>query len=511
MTVEQKAKTLTHFINGEEVIGVSSRYSDVFNPSTGEVIAQVPLATKEEVQNAIELAKNAYPGWKNTAIGKRIEVVFRFRQLLVEHQEKLIDVICEESGKTREDAKGEILRGIESVDMAISAPQMLKGEYSVNVGGNINAYSAKSPLGVVACIAPFNFPVMVPLAITSMAVAVGNAVILKPSERVPISALYLSKLWKEAGLPNGIWTVINGDKDAVNELLENESIQAISFVGSTPVAEYIYQTGTKHNKRVAAFGGGKNFMIVMPDANLEQTANAFLGAAYGAASQRCMAISGAITVGADTEKKFIEILKEKIANLKVGPYTDPEVDFGPVITKQSKDNIIKHINLALEEGASIAVDGRKPEISENSNGFYLGPTLLHDVKPDMTIFKEEMFGPARIVVGVETLQQAINLINDHELGNGVTIFTNSGPAARKFQEEIEVGMVGVNVPIPIPVGYHNFGGWKRSKFGEGHMFGPDQARFFTKTKTISERWPDETEDTTTSFAFPSNDEVKLND
>ncbi|WP_102692097.1 CoA-acylating methylmalonate-semialdehyde dehydrogenase [Rummeliibacillus pycnus] len=511
MTVEQKVKTLAHFINGEEVNGISSRYSEVFNPSTGEVIAQVPLATKEEVQNAIELAKKAFPGWKNTSIGKRVEVVYRFRQLLVERQEELIDLICEESGKTREDAKGEIVRGIESVDMAIAAPQMLKGEYSVNVGGNINAFSAKSPLGVVACIAPFNFPVMVPLAITSMAVAVGNAVILKPSERVPISALYLSNLWKEAGLPNGVWTVINGDKDAVNELLENKTIQAISFVGSTPVAEYIYQTGTKHNKRVAAFGGGKNFMIVMPDANLEQTANAFLGAAYGAASQRCMAISGAIAVGVETEKKFIEILKEKIATLKVGPYTDPEVDFGPVITKQSKENIIKHINLALEEGASLAVDGREPTICETSKGFYLGPTLLHDVKPEMTIFKEEVFGPARIVVGVETLQQAIDLINDHELGNGVTIFTNSGPAARKFQEEIEVGMVGVNVPIPIPVGYHNFGGWKRSKFGEGHMFGPDQARFFTKAKTISERWPDETEDTTTSFAFPSNDELKPNE
>lgn len=511
MTVEQKVKTLTHFMNGEEVSGTSSRYSDVYNPSTGEVIAQVPLATKEEVQNAIEFAKKSFPSWKNTSIGKRVEIVHRFRQLLIERQEELIDVICEESGKTREDAKGEIVRGIESVDMAIAAPQLLKGEYSVNVGGNINAFSAKSPLGVVACIAPFNFPVMVPLAITSMAVAVGNAVILKPSERVPISALYISNLWKEAGLPNGVWTVVNGDKDTVNELLENETIQAISFVGSTPVAEYIYQTGTKHNKRVAAFGGGKNFMIVMPDANLEQTANAFLGAAFGAASQRCMAISGAIAVGAETEKKFIEILKEKIAHLKVGPYTDPEVDFGPVITKQSKENIIKHIDLALEEGASIAVDGRKPEISETSNGFYLGPTLLHDVKPEMTIFKEEVFGPARIVVGVETLQKAIDLINNHELGNGVTIFTNNGPAARKFQEEIEVGMVGVNVPIPIPVGYHNFGGWKRSKFGEGHMFGPDQARFFTKAKTISERWPDETEDTTTSFAFPSNDELKPNE
>lgn len=508
MTVQQKMKTLTHFINGVEVAGTSGRFSKVYNPSTGEVIAQVPLASKEEVKKAIQLAKAAFPEWKKTAIGKRVEVLHRFRQLLIEKQDELIALICEESGKTGEDAKGEIVRGIESVDMAISAPQMLKGEYSVNVGGNINAFSAKSPLGVVATIAPFNFPVMVPLAISSMAVAVGNAVILKPSERVPISALFISKLWKEAGLPDGIWTVVNGDKEAVNELLENKEIQAISFVGSTPVAEYIYQTGTKHNKRVAAFGGGKNFMIVMPDANLEQTANAFLGAAYGAASQRCMAISGALVVGKDTEQRFTDILKEKIAQLKIGPYTDHEVDFGPVITQQSKDVIIRYIDGAIDEGANLVIDGRNPKICETSKGFYLGPTLLNNVNPDMTIFKEEVFGPARIVVGVLTLQEAIDVINNHELGNGVTMFTNSGAAARKFQEEIEVGMVGVNVPIPIPVGYHNFGGWKRSKFGEGHMFGPDQARFFTKVKTISERWPDETEDTVSSFAFPSNNDVK---
>jgi len=508
MIVKQKMKALTHFIDGVEVAGTSGRFSEVYNPSTGEIIAQVPLASKEEVKQAIQLAKAAFPGWKKTAIGKRVEVLHRFRQLLVEKQDELIALICEESGKTREDAKGEIVRGIESVDMAISAPQLLKGEYSVNVGGNINAFSAKSPLGVVATIAPFNFPVMVPLAITSMAVAVGNAVILKPSERVPISALFISNLWKEAGLPDGIWTVINGDKEAVNELLENKEIQAISFVGSTPVAEYIYQTGTKHNKRVAAFGGGKNFMIVMPDANLEQTANAFLGAAYGAASQRCMAISGALVVGKDTEQRFTDILKEKISQLKIGPYTDHEVDFGPVITQQSKDVIIRYIDGAIAEGANLVIDGRNPKICETSKGFYLGPTLLNNVTPDMTIFKEEVFGPARIVVGVQTLQEAIDVINNHDLGNGVTMFTNSGAAARKFQEEIEVGMVGINVPIPIPVGYHNFGGWKRSKFGEGHMFGPDQARFFTKAKTISERWPDETEDTASSFAFPSNNDVK---
>lgn len=506
MTIQQQTKMLTHFINGKKTNGSSGNYADVYNPSTGEVIAQVPLASREEVKQAIQLAKTAFPAWKKTSIGKRIEVLHRFRQLLVDRQDELIQVICEESGKTIDDAKGEIIRGIESVDMAISAPQLLKGEYSVNVGGDINAFSAKAPLGVVATIAPFNFPVMVPLAITSMAVAVGNAVILKPSERVPHSALLLSELWQEAGLPDGIWTVINGDKEAVNELLENKDIQAISFVGSTPVAEYIYHTGTKHNKRVAAFGGGKNFMIVMPDANLEQTANAFLGAAYGAASQRCMAISGAIVVGHDTEKRLTELLRQKVLNLKVGSFREANIDFGPVITQQAKDTIIQYIDGAVAEGANLVTDGRNPSICETSKGFYLGPTLLNQVTPDMKIFKEEVFGPARIIVGVESLQEAIDLINNHELGNGVTMFTSSGRAARKFQEEIEVGMVGINVPIPIPVGYHNFGGWKRSKFGEGHMFGPDQARFFTKAKTISERWPDEEEDTTSSFAFPSNND-----
>lgn len=506
MTVNQKVRELHHFVGGKMVVGTSGRFSDVYNPSTGEVIAQVPLADRGEVKAAIEKAKAAFPAWKKTSVGKRTEIVQRFRQLLVEKQEDLINVICEESGKTKEDAKGEITRGLESVDLALNAPHLLKGEYSVNVGGNINALSTKSPLGVVAAIAPFNFPVMVPLAITSMAVAVGNAVILKPSERVPISALYISQIWQEAGLPDGVWTIINGDKDAVNELLENEAVQAISFVGSTPVAEYIYQTGTKHNKRVAAFGGGKNFMIVMPDANLEQTANAFLGAAYGAASQRCMAISGAIPVGRETADRFVAILKEKIQALKVGPYTDPSVDFGPVITKQSKENILQAINLGIQEGAQVVVDGRTPGISETSDGFYLGPTLLDHVTPEMKVYQEEVFGPARIVVRAESLQEAIDLINDHELGNGVTIFTNNGAAARKFQEEIEVGMVGINVPIPIPVGYHNFGGWKRSKFGEGHMFGPDQARFFTKSKTISEKWLEDTDETTSSFAFPSNND-----
>ncbi|WP_318618217.1 CoA-acylating methylmalonate-semialdehyde dehydrogenase [Sporosarcina sp. YIM B06819] len=506
MVTNTEIKELGHFMNGEIVAGTSGHFSDVFNPSSGAVIARVPIATKEEVQGAIATAKAAFPAWRALSVGKRVEIVMKFRQLMTARMDELIDIICIESGKTIEDAKGEITRGLESVDLAINAPHLLKGEYSVNVGGNINAYSAKAPLGVVAAISPFNFPVMVPLAITSMAVAVGNSVILKPSERVPCSALFLSELWTEAGLPDGVWTVINGDKDAVNELLENPAVEAISFVGSTAVAETIYTTGSKHGKRVTALGGGKNNMIVMPDADLEQVANAFLGAAFGAASQRCMAISTIIPVGEETANNLINVLVDKIAKLKVGPYTDPDVDFGPVITKQSKDAIIGFIDRSLEEGATLVCDGRNPDIAENSNGFYLGPTLLDNVKPGMEIYEQEVFGPARNVVRVNSLEEAIDLINAHELGNGVTIFTNNGAAARKFTSEIDVGMVGVNVPIPIPVGYHNFGGWKRSRFGEGHMFGPDQVRFFTKTKTVSEKWFEENSESASTFAFPSNND-----
>ncbi|WP_418301480.1 CoA-acylating methylmalonate-semialdehyde dehydrogenase [Lysinibacillus fusiformis] len=506
MTTAQEIKTLTHFIGGQLVDGRSGRFGSVYNPTTGDVIAKVPLATVEETKEAIEQAQAAFPLWRDTSVAKRAEIVLKFRNLITENMEELLQIICTESGKTLEDAKGEITRGLESVDLAIGAPHLMKGEYSVNVGGQINAYSAKYPLGVVAAISPFNFPIMVPLAQTSMAIAVGNAVILKASERVPMTALYVSKLWKKAGLPDGIWTVVNGDKDAVNELLENPTVQAISFVGSTPVAKYIYETGSKHGKRVTALGGGKNNMVVMPDADLEQVANAFIGAAYGAASQRCMAISTIMPVGNDTADRLVSILKEKITNLQVGPYTNPDSDFGPVISQQSKEAILAAIDRGESEGASIVCDGRDLDIVKEAKGFYVGPTLLDHVKPGMEIYEQEIFGPARNVVRVDSLEEAIELINKHELGNGVTIFTNDGLAARKFTTEIDVGMVGVNVPIPIPVGYHNFAGFKGSRFGEGHMFGPDQARFFTKTKTVSERWMVSNTSTASTFAFPSNND-----
>ncbi|WP_342504085.1 CoA-acylating methylmalonate-semialdehyde dehydrogenase [Lysinibacillus sp. FSL L8-0126] len=506
MTTAQEIQTLTHFIGGHLVEGKSGRYGSVFNPTTGDVIAKVPLATIAETREAIEQAQAAFPKWRDTSVAKRAEIVLKFRNLITENMEELLQIICTESGKTLEDAKGEITRGLESVDLAIGAPHLMKGEYSVNVGGQINAYSAKYPLGVVAAISPFNFPIMVPLAQTSMAIAVGNAVVLKASERVPMTALFVSELWKKAGLPDGIWTVINGDKDAVNELLENPTVQAISFVGSTPVAKYIYETGSKYGKRVTALGGGKNNMVVMPDADLEQVANAFIGAAYGAASQRCMAISTIMPVGKETADRLVAILKKKITNLKVGPYTDPDADFGPVISQQSKEAILAAIERGETEGASVICDGRELDIVKESKGFYVGPTLLDHVKPGMEIYEQEVFGPARNVVRVDSLEEAITLINKHELGNGVTIFTNDGLAARQFTTEIDVGMVGVNVPIPIPVGYHNFAGFKGSRFGEGHMFGPDQARFFTKTKTISERWMAGNASTASTFAFPSNND-----
>ncbi|QUW21378.1 CoA-acylating methylmalonate-semialdehyde dehydrogenase [Sporosarcina sp. Marseille-Q4063] len=495
---------LSHFINGEKVEGKSGRYGDVNNPSLGVKIAEVPLASAEEVGEVVELAKKGFEVWSKISVARRMEVLHKFRALLVENTDKLARLTGKENGKTIDDAKGEISRAIESVDFALGAPHLLKGDHSVNVGGEINSYSMHKPLGVVTCIAPFNFPIMVPVAMSTMAVAVGNAMILKPSEKVPLSALLISELWTEAGLPAGVWNVVNGDKEAVDALLEHKDVKAVSFVGSTPVAEAIYEKGTKHHKRVQAFGGGKNSMIIMPDADIETTVNSFIGAAFGGTSQRCMAISTAIPVGEKTADAFVAALKEKIKELKVGTFDDESADFGALISAESKVNVLGAIEKAIEEGAVVAADGRNPEVA-HEDGFYLGATLLDHVTTDMKIYKEEVFGPARIVVRVNTLEEAIDLINEHEFGNGVTIFTDSGSAARTFTENIEVGMVGVNVPIPIPVGYHNFGGWKRSTFGEGQMFGPDTVRFFTKRKTVSERWFDTSyNESKTDFSFPSS-------
>lgn len=495
---------VTHYINGQKVKGENDKFGYVYNPSTGQRIATVPYASIKEVDETVQLAKKAAERWGATSVGTRIQILFKFRELLVEHTEELAKLIGKENGKTISDAKGEIGRGIESVDLAIGAPHLIKGEHSVNVGGDINAYSMKQPLGVVTCISPFNFPVMIPLAMSVMAVAVGNAMILKPSEKVPYSALFLSKLWEEAGLPDGVWNVVNGNKDTVNAIVMHKDVKAVSFVGSTKVAEVIYETATRHHKRVAAFGGGKNHMVIMPDADIDKVVDSFVGAAYGSAGQRCMAISVAMPVGKKTTELFTKKLRTKVKALKAGSYDDKDADFGALISNDAKQEILRAIDEAVNEGANIVVDGRNPKV-ENKEGFYLDATLLDHVTPDMNIYKEEVFGPVRVIVPVETLEKAIELINDHQLGNGATIFTNNGRSARTFTQEIEVGMTGVNVPIPIPVGYHNFGGWKDSRFGDGQMFGPDTARFFTKMKTVSERWFD-WEDTTneTNFDFPSS-------
>lgn len=503
MKTEQIVK-LSHYVNGKKVEGKSGRYGDVYNPSLGIKIAEVPLASTEEVNEVVALAKKGFDAWSKLSVARRMDVFHNFRALLIENTDKLAALIGKENGKTIDDAKGEISRGIESVDFALGAPHLLKGDHSVNVGGEINAYYMKKPLGVVTSIAPFNFPVMVPVAMSVMAVAVGNAMILKPSEKVPFSALFVAELWAEAGLPAGVWNVVNGDKEAVDALLEHPDVKAVSFVGSTPIAEAIYEKGTKHHKRVQAFGGGKNNMIIMPDADIDTVVNSFIGAAYGGTSQRCMAISTAIPIGEQTADAFVAKLKEKIKELKVGTFDDKDADFGALISAEAKTTVLNAIEQAIEEGAVLAADGRHPE-APHEEGFYLGATLLDHVTPDMKIYKEEVFGPARIVVRVNTLEEAIDLVNEHEFGNGVTLFTDSGSAARKFTENIEVGMVGVNVPIPIPVGYHNFGGWKRSSFGEGQMFGPDLVRFFTKRKTVSERWFDNAyNESKTDFNFPSS-------
>lgn len=496
-------KTITHYINGKKFEGKGNEYGDVYSPSTGEIIGKVPFATSEEVDEAVALAKEAQIKWAGLSIGKRAEVIIKFRQLLTENEDELAEIIGRENGKTIADAKGEIGRGLESVDLATGVGQILKGEISENVGGNINMYSLRQPLGVVTTISPFNFPVMVPLAMSVMAIAVGNALILKPSEKVPQSAIYLAELWTQAGLPAGIFNVINGAVNTVTALITHDDIKAISFVGSTNTARIIYETGTKHNKRVNAFGGGKNQMVIMPDADIDQAVNSFLSSGFGAASQRCMALSIAMPVGEKTAKEFTEKLTAKVKDLKVGAYDDLSADFGALIDQRAKDSVLAAIEKAKEEGANILVDGSDHSVAKEK-GFYLGPTLVDGVTPEMDIYKEEVFGPIRPIMTVASLEEAIALINDHKYGNGITIFTNSGRDARKFTTEVQVGMVGVNVPIPIPVGYHNFGGWKQSRFGDGQMFGPDTARFFTNSKTVSERWFDLEDDNEANFAFPSN-------
>ncbi|MFK3773584.1 CoA-acylating methylmalonate-semialdehyde dehydrogenase [Pseudomonas sp. NPDC089406] len=491
-----------HLIHGE-LVSKGERTTDVFNPSTGQAVRRVELASRATVQQAIDSAKAAFPAWRNTPPAKRAQVMFRFKQLLEQNEAKISQMISEEHGKTVEDAAGELKRGIENVEFACAAPELLKGEYSRNVGPNIDAWSDFQPLGVVAGITPFNFPAMVPLWMYPLAIACGNAFILKPSERDPSSTLFIAQLLLEAGLPKGILNVVHGDKEAVDALIEAPEVKALSFVGSTPIAEYIYAEGTKRGKRVQALGGAKNHAVLMPDADLDNAVSALMGAAYGSCGERCMAISVAVCVGDQVADALIAKLEPQIKALKIGAGTSCGLDMGPLVTAAARDKVVGYIDDGVAAGARLVVDGRGLRVAGNEDGYFVGGTLFDKVTPEMRIYKEEIFGPVLCVVRVNSLEAAMQLINEHEYGNGTCIFTRDGEAARLFCDEIEVGMVGVNVPLPVPVSYHSFGGWKRSLFGDLHAYGPDGVRFYTRRKAITQRWPQRASHEASQFAFPS--------
>ena len=491
-----------HLINGE-LRTDSERTQDVFNPSTGEVSKQVAIASVATVEEAVAAAQAAYPAWRDTQPAKRAKVMFKFKELLEAHAEEICTLIGEEHGKISHDAAGELQRGIECVEYACSAPELLKGEHSKNVGPGIDSWSQFQPLGVVAGITPFNFPAMVPLWMYPMAIVCGNTFVLKPSERNPSASLYIAELLAEAGLPPGVMNVVNGDKTAVDTLLTHDDVKAVSFVGSTPIAEYIYTTATANGKRCQALGGAKNHAIVMPDADLDNAVHAMVGAAFGSSGERCMALSVAVCVGKPMQEAFIAKMKTAMEPLKVGTYTDASNDFGPVITRQHKEKVVGFIDSAEADGATIEVDGRNASIAGYENGFFVGGTLINNVTNTMDSYSNEIFGPVLQVMCVDSMEQAMQLINDHEYGNGTCIFTRDGEAARYFSDNILVGMVGINVPLPVPVAYHSFGGWKRSLFGDLHAYGPDAVRFYTKRKTITQRWPSAGVREGAQFAFPS--------
>jgi len=495
-------KTIGHLINGA-IDTQSSRTQEVYNPSTGEVSKHLAVASKATVEAAIAAAQAAYPAWRNTPPLKRAKVMFRFKELLERNAEEICRLIGEEHGKIAHDAMGELQRGIENVEYACGAPELLKGEFSKNAGPAIDSWSEFQPLGVVAGITPFNFPAMVPLWMYPMAIACGNTFVLKPSERNPSAVLFIAELLHEAGLPPGVLNVVNGDKEAVDVLLSDARVQAVSFVGSTPIAEYIYTTASAHGKRCQALGGAKNHAIVMPDADMDNAVSALVGAAFGSSGERCMALSVAVAVGDEAANALISKMSEQMKKLKVGAFSDKTNDFGPLITRAHQEKVSGYIRSAEEQGATLVVDGRKPTVVGYEQGFYVGGTLIDNVTAEMTCYKEEIFGPVLLVMRVNSMEEAMQLINDHEYGNGTCIFTRDGEAARYFSDNIMVGMVGINVPLPVPVAYHSFGGWKRSLFGDLHAYGPDAVRFYTKRKTITQRWPSAGVREGAQFSFPS--------
>ncbi len=483
-------RTIHNVIGGERARSASQRTMPVFNPATGEQQAVLPLSTAAELDAAVVSAKRALPAWAETPPLRRARMMFRFKELLDLHVDKLAEAVSAEHGKVHADAVGEVQRGIEVVEFCCGIPQLLKGEFSRNVGSNIDTHTDRQPLGVCAGITPFNFPAMVPMWMYPVAIACGNTFILKPSERDPGVSEIVYELFREAGFPDGVLNVVHGDKEVVDAILAHPDIKAVSFVGSTPIAEYVYRTGTASGKRVQALGGAKNHMVVMPDADMDKAADALMGAGYGSAGERCMAISVAVPVGEETADKLVETLAPRVRGLKIGPSTDAEAEMGPLVTKEHLQKVLGYIELGVKEGADLVVDGRGFKLQGYENGYFVGGTLFDRVTDKMRIYKEEIFGPVLSVVRADSYDHAVRLINAHEFGNGTAIFTRDGDAARSFADKIEVGMVGINVPIPVPVAYHSFGGWKRSLFGDHAIYGPDGVHFYTRLKTVTSRWPE---------------------
>ncbi|WP_040244649.1 CoA-acylating methylmalonate-semialdehyde dehydrogenase [Chromohalobacter japonicus] len=496
---------IDHYLNGTIVTGRSERFAPVYNPATGEQSAQVALASADETRKAVAVADNAFAGWSKVSPLKRARILFKFKALVEEHTDELARLITREHGKVFSDAKGEVTRGLEVVEFACGIPHLQKGEHSMNVGTGVDSYSMMQPLGVCAGISPFNFPAMVPMWMFPIALACGNTFVVKPSEKDPSTTMRLAELLTEAGLPDGVFNVVNGDKEAVDVLLTDERVEAVSFVGSTPIAEYIYATASAHGKRVQALGGAKNHMVIMPDADLDQAVGALMGAAYGSAGERCMAISVAVPVGEETANRLREKLIDKLEALRVGPglVDGPDNDMGPLITHEHLEKVKGYIQAGVDEGAELVVDGRNTTIEGAGDGFFLGGSLFDRVTPSMRIHREEIFGPVLAIARVASFDDAVAMINDHEFGNGTAIFTRDGDAARQYCEQIQVGMVGVNVPIPVPMAFHSFGGWKRSLFGPLHMHGPDGVRFNTRMKTITQRWPSGIREETNHFTMPT--------
>ncbi|WP_312917574.1 CoA-acylating methylmalonate-semialdehyde dehydrogenase [Kocuria sp.] len=493
---------IPHFIAGTRVPGESGRFGDVYNPVQGTVAAQVPLATADEVERAVTSAQEAFPVWSALNPQRRGRLLLKWVDRINENADELAELLSNEHGKTLEDARGDIQRGVEVVEFAAGAPHLLKGEFSANAGTGIDVHSVRQPLGVVAGITPFNFPAMIPLWKTGIALAAGNTFVLKPSERDPSVPVRLAELAVEAGMPEGVLNVVHGDKTAVDALIEDPRVKAVGFVGSSPIAQSIYVAAAQHNKRAQCFGGAKNHMVIMPDADLEQAADALMGAAYGSAGERCMAVSVAVPVGEATADRLVDLLRERIDQLTLGPSLDPASDVGPVVGPDAKERIERYIGIGEQEGATLLVDGRGAEVAGHPDGFWVGATLFDHVTPDMQIYKDEIFGPVLCVVRAEDYEEALRLPSEHEYGNGVAIFTRDGDTARDFTSRVDVGMVGVNVPIPVPIAYYTFGGWKASGFGDLNQHGTDGLKFYTKTKTVTTRWPSGAKEGS-SFVMPA--------